>query len=124
MEVEMPTSVVKGSDDSGKQHADAQGASKPIVINWEYHFTIGTGGPTPGQWKGTASLTINSDGSYNFAGDCPAIYTADWYCEFGMALAVKNSEGSVILFPYTGSLRYGKIWNKQGSNATIKDNWN
>jgi len=121
--------VVKGSDDSGTQHGEGQDAQKPIVINWEYHFEIGLGTPVPGQWKGKASLTLNPDGSYNFAGAVPAIYQTEgtsvkWYCEFALVLGVKSSEGSVILFPYSGSLLYGKVWNKQGTNKTIKDNWN
>jgi hypothetical protein len=124
MEVEM----TQGTWDSGKQHVASHDPSKPIVINWEFKFEIAghPGGTVP---PGNASLTLNSDGSYNFAGTAPtdsgAATTATplWFAEFQLVLGVKNSEGSVILFLETGSLQYGRIWNKQGNNQTIKDNW-
>jgi len=133
-----------GKDDSGAHHESEQEESKPIVINFDFYFFhmappknlpapkgLPKGVPTPAEiaakaaapFRGTASLTINPDGSYDFAGTCPALHTDDSYTEFALALGIKSSEGSVILFPMSGSLRYGKFWNKQGSNRTIKDNW-
>lgn len=108
----------KYSHESGVKQFAAQDESKPIVINWDDKFI------EPGQYNARISLTINSDGSYNFAGDLPAVNSGQgWPLEFSLALGVKSSEGSVILFPYSGSLKYGRVWNKQGSNRTIKDNW-
>ena len=99
--------------------------SGPIVHNWS--FKVGNGKPKiiggvkydPVQETGDANLTINSDGSWNFSGNFPKKPDRD----LDIVMGIKSSQGSVILFHYSGGISNGAQWDKTGVNQTLKDDF-
>jgi len=115
------------------RHGDRRRESGPIVINisdvtnpeWRMLCPEKLNGreQVMAQEKchGTANLTFNPDGSWNFSGNY-AYSEQDSHMQF--VLGVKDSKGSLILFTADSpSTMEGFVWSKQGHNRTIKDNW-
>lgn len=112
---------------SGERHEEGKPGEKSVVYNW----TMGG----PDVKYGTANVTLNPEGSWNFSGhvnDEPTNVKTKQYslngCGiFAIVFAVKSSEGTVIGFKHSAVL--GKFdpqaysWETQGTNRTIKDNY-
>jgi hypothetical protein len=130
-----PASDANVHADSGK-HTEAPKASGPIVDKWTFDW------PGGGGYKGSVSLTINSDGSWSLSGQAPqklyeTIFNAGpshtigsgdtHYYRWDIALGIKSTDGSVIFFGHStklrGDLPQNSSWNKQGNNNTIKENF-
>jgi hypothetical protein len=71
--------------------------------------------------KGDANLTINPDGTWNFTGSFP---WSEQGSHMDFVMGVRDSRGTLIIFTASPlSTAEGYIWNKQGKNQTIKDNF-
>ncbi len=109
---------------SGKHHEGAK-PEGPIVDKWTIaeHYKS-TDGKKEEVKFGTANLTINPDGSWNFSGEMNHELSG---CEFNAVMAVKSSEGTVIAFKHSAAQLTDKpqsySWEKQGNNRTLKDNY-
>ena len=101
--------------------------SEPIVINIsdvtvpEFRQLCPTKVIKEKKCKGDANLTLNPDGTWNFTGSFP---WSEQGSHLDLVMGVKDSKGTLIIFTTsTLSTREGYIWNKQGKNQTIKDNF-
>jgi len=112
--------------DSGKHH-EVKKEEGPIVDTWKITQRKKLPGEEIIKNFGTASLTLNSDGSWNFSGQMNE-HDAGTDCRFYIAMAVKSSEGTSVLFRQSDVLKHSNpesySWQKQGNNRTIKDNFN
>jgi hypothetical protein len=114
--VESPTA-------SGVKHRNhPQG---PIVINWK--IKVGTKKAKvidgvkyePVDKPADVNLTVNEDGSWNFSGNFPEKPDHD----IDVVMGLRSSEGSIVLFRYSGPMAHGVDFNKTGVSQTIKDNF-
>lgn len=112
--------------DSGRRHASSAGEG-PVVDNWKMSRRFST---TPGEVVirdfGSANLTLNSDGSWNFSGQMNKNQVGTG-CRFYIVMAAKSSEGTSVAFRVSDILDQSNpqsySWQKQGNNRTIKDNF-
>jgi hypothetical protein len=125
---------------SGIRHEESKPESGPIVHN----YTLGNRGLIGHGEKGeivlgTANVTVNPDGSWNFSGQLndngTLIERRGKVLEesygpnqaFCIVFALKSSEGTVIAFKHEGTLKQDNpqsySWETQGNNRTIKDNF-
>jgi hypothetical protein len=131
---------------SGVRHEESKPESGPIVENYKIveHVILKDG--KKGEYiMGTANVTVNPNGSWNFSGQMnpypgetvrgltPERPTQE-ICmvegpdvELNILFALKSSEGIVIAFKHAAAL--GKenpqsySWETQGNNNTIKENF-
>lgn len=101
--------------------------SEPIVINIsdvtvpEFRQLCPANVIKENKCKGDANLTINPDGSWNFTGSFP---WSEQGSHMDFVMGVKDSKETLILFTASAnSTVNGYVWNKQGNNRTIKDNF-
>ncbi len=112
---------------SGPRHEEPNKQEGPVVDNWKinYHY-LGTDGKEHDIDYGTANVTLNADGSWNFSGQMNEDHVGSG-CEFNIVFGVKSSEGTVIAFKHAAVLEMEKpqsySWEKQGNNRTIRDNF-
>jgi hypothetical protein len=129
---------IKMTDDrtvknSGLRHEGAKDHTKPIVDNVsDMHLpgvAYGSNENDNREWYGSTSLTLNPDGTYNLSGQLPGIYLRGdpHNYDFHIVFGVKSDEGSTLFFEHSmviGSPNLQNyIWNRHGSNATLKDNF-
>jgi hypothetical protein len=75
----------------------------------------------PKKCRGTASLTLRPDGSWNFSG---AYAWSEPRSHMQFVLGLKDSGGSLFLFTADSpSSMAGYVWSKHGQSRTIRDNW-
>jgi hypothetical protein len=110
---------------SGKKHEGAKSETGPLVHTFIVKQDVNG---LNGKPFGTANVTLNPDGTWNYSGDVGK--DLNWAlsgCEFNVVIGVKSAEGTVIAFRHTAALEKEKpgsySWQKQGKNATIKDNF-
>jgi VCBS repeat-containing protein len=112
---------------SGVRHEISKPESGPIVDNWEgkTDFTADDGKKDEIKY-GTANLTLNPDGSWNFSGQMNEDHVGSG-AAFNIVFAVRSSEGTVIAFKHAAALEkenpQSYSWEKQGDNRTIKENF-
>jgi hypothetical protein len=68
---------------------------------------------------GTLNILVDPDGTWNFSGNTKAFPGKD----FDVSLALKNTDGAVILFQYVGDATHGIQFSKQGHNDILKENF-
>lgn len=102
-------------------------ASEPIVINIsdvtvpEFRELCPIKIIKDKKCKGDANLTINPDGTWSFTGSFP---WSEQGSHMDLVMGVRDSRGTLFIFTTsTLSTAEGYIWNKQGKNSTIKDNF-
>jgi hypothetical protein len=95
------------SENSELHHSSAP--SGPIVVKWQ--FKKGTG---------EMNLMVNPDGTYLFSGTNKDRKPGK---DFDIALALKSSDGGIILFHYVGDASNGVEWSKQGHSEILKDDF-
>jgi hypothetical protein len=121
---------------SGRHHEGAKDPKKPIVDNWnDIPFMGDVESSRKLNMLGSASLTINADGSYDFSGKIPRKFGegdrqtngTPFDYRLDLVFGVKSAEGSTLFFPH--STVFGDahsdhyVWNTQGNNHTVKDNF-
>ena len=114
---------------SGKQHGERKAESEPIVDNWTIREVARgvasgrVGGPQGGK-VGTASLTLDPDGSWKFSGNTIPGFGM---CHFNIVFGVRSSEGTVVAFKHSAYLKPfdqdSHRWEKQGHNPMLKENF-
>jgi hypothetical protein len=83
--------------------------SGPISLNTSFRNGLGH-----------ANVTFNQDGTWLFSGTYTGHRTGK---DIDVALALKASTGSIILFHYVGDAANGAQWSKQGTSDAIRDFW-
>ncbi|MGA3161783.1 MAG: hypothetical protein ABSC77_11255 [Terracidiphilus sp.] len=68
---------------------------------------------------GTLNILVDPDGTWNFSGNTKAFPGKD----FDVTLALKNTDGAVVLFQYVGDASHGIQFSKQGQNDILKENF-
>jgi hypothetical protein len=68
---------------------------------------------------GTLNILVDPDGTWNFSGNTKAFPGKD----FDVTLALKNTDGAVVLFQYVGDATHGIQFSKQGQNDILKENF-
>jgi hypothetical protein len=68
---------------------------------------------------GTLNILVDPDGTWNFSGNTKAFPGKD----FDVTLALKNTDGAVVLFQYVGDATHGIQFSKQGQNEILKENF-
>jgi hypothetical protein len=68
---------------------------------------------------GTLNILVDPDGTWNFSGKTKAFPGKD----FDVTLALKNTDGAVVLFQYVGDATHGIMFSKQGQNDILKENF-
>jgi hypothetical protein len=97
------------SENSGLQQGTTKSA-KTIVDNWQFK-----------DGKGFANVMLESDGHYLFSGK----FVQDVKDEdFDISLALKSSEGGIIVVRYVGDATHGVEWSKEGYSDIVKQNFN
>lgn len=104
--------------------APAQDTATPKE-NSGTHQTSAGSGPLVVKWsmkkiKGSANLMVNPDGTYLFSGDVKDKRPDH---DFNIAVALKSSQGGVIVFQYSGNVSDGVQWSKQGQSDILKDDY-
>src|ERR1700722_9804295 len=122
------TQLRKGN--SGKQHGESKGATEPIVDNWtikeaERNDANGKlGGQQSGGKVGTAKLTLDPNGSWDFSGSTERGFGM---CHFNIVFGVKSSEGTVVAFKHSAYLNpknaQSFTWQKKGQSPVLKKNF-
>jgi len=75
----------------------------------------------PTKCRGTANLSLQPDGSWNFSG---AYTWSEPRSRMQFVLGLKDSQGSLFLFTADSrSTAAGYVWSKHGQSRTIRDNW-
>jgi len=68
---------------------------------------------------GKLNILVDRDGTWNFSGSAKAFP----YKDFDVTLALKNTDGAVVLFQYVGDATHGIEFSKQGKNDILKENF-
>jgi len=84
-------------------------ASGPVTINWTFKRATGR-----------ANLTFNPDGTYLFSGTSSGQHPKK---DIDVALALKASNGAIMVFHFVGDAAHGTQWSKQGRSVILKDNF-
>jgi Skp family chaperone for outer membrane proteins len=101
-----PASAPAPTESSGALTINA--APGPILVNLSFK-----------KIHGTATLTINPDGSYLFSGSASDKKPNR---DFSLAVALKSKAG-ILLFHYVGNAANGIQWSEQGQSTALKDDF-
>jgi len=104
--------------------AYAQGAPPAAPSEQSVKTVPATSGPITVQWNmrkvnGSASLTINPDGSYLFSGQ---VQDRKPNRDYDISIALKSKVG-ILLFHYVGNDANGVQWSEQGQSDVLKEDF-